>query len=322
MSRMRVKSACGHFRHLLMPGLLLVLLLVAALVSGPRLATAEGLAGAIIVVAPLILATFALTPVAIVGHGIDLSVGPLLGFINVTLVAWLVEGGYDQPLEIFTFAIGAGIIYQLLQAVVIVYVRVAPIIVTLSSYLVLSGVNLMIMDRPSGVSPEWMSSWGAGISVFTPVLVILFGATVLWTVISRTSFFDDMRLSGADLRTAYASGVATSAARIGAHVLAGVFVGLGAITYTALIGSGDPNQGGTYTLQAATALVLGGTNLSGGRGRMLGSLVGAVNMYLITYVLAGFNFGMVSGFVTQACFGAILVLSLVIGASWATRHAQ
>ena len=84
------------------------------------------------------------------------------------------------------------------------------------------------------------------------------------------------------------------------------------ITFTSLISSGDPSQGTTYTLIAVTAMVLGGTALAGGRGGVMGSLLGAVNIYLITYVLATFNFGAVQSFVTDLAYGTILVLSLLL----------
>ena len=117
---------------------------------------------------------------------------------------------------------------------------------------------------------------------------------------------------GSDERAAYTSGVPITIVRFGAHAIAGIFAGLSAITYTALISSGDPSQGTTYTLIAVTALVLGGTSLAGGRGTIMGSLFGAMNLYLITYVLATFNFGAVQSFVTDLAYGALLVISLLL----------
>ncbi|MDG2405980.1 MAG: hypothetical protein P8M25_13805, partial [Paracoccaceae bacterium] len=81
---------------------------------------------------------------------------------------------------------------------------------------------------------------------------------------------------------------------------------------TSLISSGDPSQGTTYTLMAVTALVLGGANLAGGRGGAFGSMLGALNIYLVTYVLATFNFGTLQSFVTDLSFGLMLVFSLLI----------
>jgi ribose transport system permease protein len=79
-----------------------------------------------------------------------------------------------------------------------------------------------------------------------------------------------------------------------------------------LISSGDPTQGTTYTLISVTALVLGGTSLAGGRATVFGSLLGALNLFLIGYVLSTFDFGSVQGFVTDLCYGLILVLSLLL----------
>jgi ribose transport system permease protein len=198
------------------------------------------------------------------------------------------------------------------MGLIIVYVRVQPIIVALSGYLALSGINLVILPRPGGTAPEWMQSWGSGERVFSPVLIILLLATAAWIAFTRTAFYGHLRLMGSDERAAYTSGVRITVVRLGAHIISGVFAGLSAICFTALIGSGDPNQGTRYTLVAVTALVLGGANLAGGRGSVIGSLLGAVNIYLITYVLATFSFGAVQSFVTDLCYGLILVCSLLI----------
>ncbi|TIS79568.1 MAG: ABC transporter permease [Mesorhizobium sp.] len=299
--------------HLFVPIALFIVLLVAAALRSPALFTNSGVAGAILVAAPLILATMALTPIVMAGRGsVDLAVGPLLGFINVTLVQWLVGNGWTSPVAIFAWALSVGAAYQALQALVIMYVRVAPIIVMLSSFLFLTGVNLMIMPRAGGVVPEWMTKWGAGTSIISPVLFVLIAGLAMWLVFTRTAFHIHLRMTGADERMAYTSGVRTDWVRIGAHLLGGMLVGLAAICHTALISSGDPVQAGTYTLQAITALVLGGASLSGGRGGAIGSVLGALNMFLISHLLATFNFGMFSGFATQISFGLILIISLLI----------
>jgi ribose transport system permease protein len=157
-----------------------------------------------------------------------------------------------------------------------------------------------------------MSTWGAGTSILTPVLFMVAAATVGWLIFSTTAFFGHLRLMGSDERAAYASGVRIGVARVGAHVVAGLFAGLAALAYTALISSGDPSQGTTYTLISVTALVLGGTSLAGGRATVIGSLLGALNLFLIGYVLATFDFGAVQGFVTDLCYGVVLVLSLLL----------
>ena len=313
-------NALENNRHLVVPITLAVALCLVALVRGPQLFTNNGIGSAIIVLAPLVLAALALTPIALVGRGgVDLSVGPLLGFINVSLVKWLVGQDVTHPAAVVGYVIAAGVIYQLIVAATIIYVRVSPIIVTLSGYLVLTGINLVIMDRPSGVAPEWMQGWGYGTEIFSPVFFIVAVMIGLWFLFAMTPLYKQILLTGADERMSFANGVNIVAARFGAHAVAGAFTGVAALTFTALIASGDPTQGNTYTLMAVTALVLGGTSLAGGTGGGLGSILGAVNIYLISYVLATFNFGNVSGFVTQLSTGAILVLSLMINSVMSRR---
>lgn len=299
--------------YLLVPILLAAVLLSIAVIRGPSLVSMSGFGSAIIVAAPLTLATYSLMALAVTGRGtIDLAVGPLLAFINVSIVKLNMLGVVTGPFGGFLVALGIGVLYQILFALVIIWVRVQPIIVALSGFLALSGINLVILPRPGGMAPEWMASWGLGTTIFSPILLIVLIATGGWLLFTLTPFYTNLRMMGYDERAAWTSGVRIDLVRLGAHVIAGLFVGLGAICYTALIASGDPTQGTTMTLTAVTALVLGGVSLAGGRGGVAGALLGAVNIFLIGYVLATFNFGAVQAFVTQMSYGVILVLSLLL----------
>jgi ribose transport system permease protein len=299
--------------YLLVPIVLMALLTATAVIRGPSLVTVSGLGGAIVVAAPVILATYALMVLAVAGRGtVDLAVGPLLAFINVVVVKLSTAGLLASPIATFIVALGLGMLYQLFFALVVIYVRVQPIIVALSGFLALTGINLVILPRPGGVAPAFMSSWGAGTSIFSPILLILAIATAGWYLFTTTTFYTNLKMMGYDERAAWTSGVKTDIVRIGAHLIAGIYVGLGAICYTALISSGDPSQGQNMTLTAVTALVLGGVALSGGRGSAAGALLGAVSLWLIGYVLATFNFGAIQAFMTQLAYGLILVLSLLL----------
>ncbi|MDM8165621.1 ABC transporter permease [Roseovarius sp.] len=299
--------------YLLVPIVLMAALLGTAVIRGPSLITESGIGSAVIVAAPVILATYALMVLAVAGRGtVDLAVGPLLAFINVVIVKLSTAEILSSPIATFIVAIGLGMLYQLLFALIVIWVRVQPIIVALSGFLALTGINLVILPRPGGVAPEFMMSWGAGTTIFSPVLVILVVATLSWYLFTASTFYTNLKMMGYDERAAWTSGVRTDVVRIGAHLIAGVYVGLGAICYTALISSGDPTQGQSMTLTAITALVLGGVALSGGRGGVTGALLGAVSLWLIGYVLATFNFGAIQAFMTQMVYGIILVLSLLL----------
>lgn len=303
----------NHLNDLAVPLGLVVILGILAAIRAPQTFTYVGLAGAVLVAAPLILAAMAITPIAIAGRGgVDLSIGPMIGFVNVTIVVWLGGLEISNPVAVFAFAIGMACLWQLLLALIIIYVRISPIIASLAGYMILQGVNLVILPRPGGFAPDWLGDWGWGTELLGPVLYILIAACVLWYLFQTTPMFQHIRLMGADERTAYTSGVNIVAARIMAHLVAGVFAGLAALCLTGMIGSGDPSQGNTLTLQAITALVLGGTSLSGGRGGVTGSILGAIAMYLVFVVLSSFNFGAISGYMIQLSYGLMLVISLLI----------
>ncbi|WP_416956542.1 ABC transporter permease [Streptomyces sp. Agncl-13] len=296
------------------PVSLLVCLLALAAVRGPHLFTSDGAAYAIVSAAPLIMATMALTPVAMAGRGgVDLAIGPLVGFVNVSLVFWLIKSGVTSPLLIIAFAIGVSVLFEVVQGLLIAGLRLQPVIVTLSGFLVLAGVNLMITDKPDGMAPAWLTAWGAPTSVFSPVTGVLVAGFVVWTLIARTSFFHNLRVMGFNERTAFASGVPLVLTRVGAHAIAGVYAGLAGVLYTAVIASGDPAFGQQYTLIVVTALLLGGISVGGGRGGALGAVVGAIDVFLISDALATFDFGAAASFVVQLVYGLILVLALAVG---------
>ena len=300
-------------KYLIVPIFIFFALAIFAIIRGPQIISSSGIGTAIMVSTPLILATYALTALALAGRvTVDLSMGPLIGFINVTTIQLYGAGYIQSPVSYFICAIAIGVIYQFLYALIVIFVRVQPIIVALSMFLAFSGLNLVILPRPGGLAPEWMSSWSAGTQIIQPVSIMLIFATLIWYALTHTSFWQHLKLMGSDEKSAYTSGVRIYWVRIGAHIIGGVFAALAAIAFTGLIGSGDPTQGTTYTLMAVTALVLGGSSLVGGRGGAFGAILGSLNIYLINFILSTFRFERFQSFVTDLSYGAVLVASLLI----------
>jgi ribose transport system permease protein len=292
-------------------GLLLILLVVCAL-RAPYLFSASGIGGLLVSAVPLILIVMGLTVTALVGSGVDLSVGPMMIFINVTLVRFFFDNQIGTPALIFAWALGIGILIQVIQAVVITVARIEPVIVTLSAFLALSGINLVILAQPQGQAPRWLAEWGSGRSILAPMTVVLIVAIFCWWAFTRTPLFTNLRLVGSNQRTAFVSGVPVTLIRIIAHGISGLLIGAGGLAYTGQIASGNPTQGGTYTLAAITALVLGGISLAGGRGGVLGSIPGAIAVTLISFTLTTFSLGSLASFVVQLAYGLILVLALLV----------
>ena len=300
-------------KYLIVPIFIFFALMIFAMIRGPQIISGSGIGTAIMVSTPLILATYALTALALAGRvTVDLSIGPLIGFINVTTIQLYAAGYIQSPVAYFICALAIGVIYQFLYALIVIFIRVQPIIVALSMFLAFSGINLVILPRPGGRAPDWMLSWSAGTEVVQPTLILLIFSTLIWYALTHTAYWQHLKLMGSDEKSAYTSGVRIYVVRIGAHIIGGVYAALAAIAFTGLIGSGDPTQGTTYTLMAVTALVLGGSSLIGGRGGAFGAILGSVNIYLINFILSTFRFERFQSFVTDLSYGAVLVASLLI----------
>ena len=300
-------------KYLMVPIFIFFSLLIFALIRSPILISQSGIGSAIMLTAPLILTTYALTFIAMAGRGgVDLSIGPFMGFINVSSIQLYAAGYLQTPVGWFIYAFAMGLLWQFFYAIIVCFVRVSPIIVSLAGYLAFAGINIVILPRPGGIAPDWLIPWGEGFTIFNEIFLLMILATILFYIITHTAFWGHLKLMGSDERAAFTSGVKINLVRIVAHLIAGLFAALSAICFTALVGSGDPLQGTKYTLLGITALVLGGASLAGGRGGAFGAILGALNLYLINYILVTFKFERLQSFVSDLSYGAVLVIALLV----------
>ena len=300
-------------KYLMVPIFIFFSLLIFALIRSPIIISQSGIGSAIMLTAPLILTTYALTFIVMAGRGgVDLSIGPFMGFINVSSIQLYAAGYLQTPVGWFIYAFAMGILWQFFYAIIVCFVRVSRIIVSLAGYLAFAGINIVILPRPGGIAPDWLIPWGEGFTIFNEIFLLMILATILFYIITHTAFWGHLKLMGSDERAAFTSGVKINWVRIVAHMIAGIFAALSAICFTALVGSGDPLQGTKYTLLGITALVLGGASLAGGRGGAFGAILGALNLYLINYILVTFKFERLQSFVSDLSYGAVLVIALLV----------
>lgn len=287
--------------------LLVVLLAVNLILSPGRFQ--PGSWGALVgLAAPLIGAAIASTPVILAGRGgIDISVGPLMGFVNALTIQVLFLGaGISSPLVLVPAALLVGALVGAANGFLATIVRIQPIVATLGTYLILTGVTLTILPAPIGPAPAWLKALSGPLSMLP--LALMF---IAWWLVRRTPYYDQLMAVGSDDRAAYTAGVDVTRVRFIAYIMAGILGGCAGLMLTALIGSADPNIGPTYTLIAIAAVALGGVSLAGGRGGVAGAAIGAIDIFLLQSVLTTFN---VSTFVLQIAYGAILVLAVMLTA--------
>jgi ribose transport system permease protein len=287
---------------------LLVLLLAVNLLLNPARFHPAAWGTLIGLAAPLIGAAVASAPVILAGRGgIDISVGPLMGFINAVVIQTLfLQAGISSPLVIVPAALLIGAAVGAANGFMATVLRIQPIVATLGSYLILAGVTLTILPAPVGPAPAWLKAMAGPYSI-VPLGTIF----VLWWLVRRTPYYDQLMAVGSDDRAAYTAGVPVTKVRFIAYVMTGVLAGIAGLMLTALIGSADPNIGPTYTLIAIAAVSLGGVSLAGGKGGLVGAAVGAIDIFLLQSLLTAFN---VSTYVLQVAYGTILVAAVILTA--------
>ncbi|MBK9748974.1 MAG: ABC transporter permease [Anaerolineae bacterium] len=289
--------------------LFFVVLLVINILLNPARFSPSALGVTIGLAAPLILAAIASTPVILAGGGgIDLSVGPFMGLVNVIVVQYLfMNAGISSPLVIIPAVIVIGLASGAINGFLASVVRIQPIVATLGTYLVYVGVTLWLMPAPAGDVPDWIGAFARGGSI-VPILAIF----AIWLLIRRIPLYDHIMALGGDDRAAYTSGIPVTTIRILAYMITGVFAAVAGVSLSALLGSADPTVGPTYTLNAIAAVALGGISLGGGKGSLIGATLGAVDIFLLQSILTFFN---VSTFILQIAFGVILVIAIVLNAA-------
>jgi len=206
-----------------------------------------------------------------------------------------------------------------INGVLVAVLRYQPVIATLCSFFVLSGIALKIGATPKNVTGvHWLAELGDKVGPIPGALVLMAIPVVLWLVLSRTSFHRVLYAVGGNDATAFSAGVNVAAVRIAAYSLGGLFAAVAGVALTALVLSTQASAVASYTLVALAAVALGGTPMGGGRGGLLGSILGAVCIYELQTALSALG---VSASWNQFVYGGLLVVGVVVGARLQAAHA-
>jgi ribose transport system permease protein len=234
-----------------------------------------------------------------------------MGLTSVLVVTVLMPAGLGDWWVAAPFLLLFGLAVGAFNGWLVAVVRLQPIVATLGTYLVLTGVALWLLPTPLGPVPAWFGILSRPILGVPGPLAFLVGPVLVWFLLGRTPFLRTLLAVGGDDRVAYSAGIDVTAVRVLAYAVGGLFSAFAGLALTSLIQSADANVGPPYTLQVITAAALGGISLAGGRGRMWGSVFGALSLFLIQNFLT--NYG-VSVFWQQVVFGATLITALVLNA--------
>jgi ribose transport system permease protein len=246
----------------------------------------------------------------IITAGIDLSVGSIMAFCGVVLASCL-HAGISMPLAIAA-GLGIGFFCGSINGLLISYGRLPPFISTLGLMSVARGAALLYTDgRPiSGFSPGFrFLATGEILKIPTPVIIMIVVYLIAHFVLNRTKLGRYTYAIGGNEEAAVLSGVNTKYYKTLIYGMCGMLSGLAAVILTARLNSAQPIAGIMYELDAIAAVVIGGTSLMGGEGRISGTLTGA---FIMGILRNGLNLLGVSSFIQQTIIGSVIIIAVLV----------
>ncbi|MFL5580797.1 MAG: ABC transporter permease [Gemmatimonadaceae bacterium] len=213
--------------------------------------------------------------------GVDLSCGMVMALAGVVMTRLAAEHGVSVPLAIAA-GVGVAALFGLVNGLLVSRLALPPFIVTLGTLNIAFALTQLYSESQTVTEvPASMTALGntfqlGGTSLVHGVVVMLLLYLVAWFALRATAGGRHVYAVGDAPEAARLAGIHTRSVLVAVYVTAGVLYGVAALLLVARTGVGDPNAGQTENLDTITAVVLGGTSLFGGRGAVLGSLVGAL----------------------------------------------
>jgi len=285
----------------------LALLIAADLAIVPNFASVATLRLNLLQVAPVVVVAMGMALVIGTG-GIDLSVGSVMAIAAALIPLYI---GYGTVPSILV-ALVAGVLTGLLAGTVVARVGVQPIVATLALLVAGRGIANLIGGRIRTVRDPGFRELGSGSIVGVPyvVLVAALVALAVWLFVGRTTTGRQLVAIGGNARASALAGIPVKRVLTTVYVVSGVLAAVAGVLVTARLQASDPTRvGQLYELSAITAVVVGGSSLSGGQVRVLGTVAGAVLIQLITFTLVARNVADEWAQIVQA---AIVILAVYV----------
>lgn len=303
----------------LSPFIALVVLIIAGALINSDFLTASNLLNVVTRSAFIAIIAVGATFV-IAGGGLDLSVGSMAALTAGVMILTLnnLGGGDVGTLALgMLAAIALSAACGLANGLIVTFGRIEPFIVTLGTmgifrslviWLAAGGtITMRNFDLRELYRPVYFGSvFGIPVPIIAFLVVAALGALILY----RTSFGRHVVALGSNEDVARYSGVPIWRVRTLTYIIQGICVGIAVLVYVPRLGSATPTTGLLWELQAITAVVIGGTALKGGIGRIWGTVVGAVILELVANIMVLSNF--VSEFLVGAVQGAIIIIAMLV----------
>lgn len=286
----------------------LLLMIVASFVSDAFL-TIPNLLNVLRQVSIVAIVSVGMTLV-ILTAGIDLSVGSVLAFAGA-IAAGVISAGMSWPLAIL-FSIIVGTLLGAMNGLIIAKGKVPAFIGTLALMVIARGMTLVFTQgKPIVISDPGFRYIGSGkiLGIPFPVILMLLIFAIMYWVLKNTTFGRYIYAVGGNEEAAKLAGIAVDKLKIAVYALTGLFASISALIYTSRLMSAQPNAGNMMELDAIAAVIIGGTRLTGGKGGVIGTLIGALIMGVLDNIL---NLANVSPFFQDIAKGLVILAAVLL----------
>ncbi len=266
-------------------------------------------------IAPTVVVATLMTFVITTGS-IDLSVGSIVG-LTAAVLALMAKSGNPVLALVVTLSVGGAI--GLINGCLTAYGRLQSFIVTLAALTAVRGLALLITQGYSTpITVGWLLSIGQGkfLGLYSPTWIAVATVAAGWYVFSQTRFGRYVVAVGSNGESLRRSGVDIRRIQLWALLLTGVFAALAGVMVATRLASGSSNSGTGFELEVITAVVLGGTSLTGGRGSIIGSMIGSMTLGIISNGLVLLH---VDVYWVPIAQGVILIVAIFLNSSLFSR---
>lgn len=248
----------------------------------------------------------------IITAGIDLSVGSILA-LSSALTAGMIMSGIPTSLALILGVLIGGV-FGFVNGFFIAKGQVAPFIATLATMTIYRGLTLVytggnpISNFDAGLSLQILGR-GSYFGVPIPVIVMVIVFAILFVLLHKMTFGRKVYGVGGNEEAAHIAGIRTDRVKMWVYTISGMMSALAGLILVSRLNSAQPTAGTSYELDAIAAVVIGGTSLSGGKGRLFGTLVGAL---IIGTLNNGLNILGVSSFYQQVIRGIVILIAVLL----------
>lgn len=293
------------------PLLALIALIIVVTVLNPSFISPHNLLNLLRQVSINALMAFGMSFVILTG-GIDLSVGSTLA-LSGAVTGGLIAGG-TAPLFAMLAGMLLGAFLGMINGLLVTKGRMAPFIATLATMTIYRGATLVYTggNPVTGIGDSFIFQFmGKGylFGIPFPVIVMLVLFLILYVLLHKTAFGKKTYAVGGNIKAAEIAGVKTDRIQTIIYTISGLMASISGIILTSRLNSAQPTAGQSFEMDAIAAVVLGGTSLSGGKGRLFGTLIGAL---IIGTINNGLNLLGVSSFYQQIVKGLVIIVAVLL----------